>query len=309
MSAPRRISQFPAATSATTTDELVANQNGTTVKLTVGQVRATLAPAVHTHPVSDITGTIPPARLDQAGAQIGQVLKWTGSSWAPAADAVATGGGSAAWSTLTGIPPAIDAIDGLSPAADRVAYYTGADAAALTPITSFARSLLDDTDAVQARATIGAAPTAHGHVAADISDFAAGARGQVEAMLVAGTNLAVTYSGTGASRSATLSVVAGASTYVALTADRSLTAADNGRVLEGTDTPRTLTLPTGLGKGFACLLRRNGSGNLTASPGPGVTFAPENAPVSTTAPWDEISIECIDDTGTSATFLVRRVGG
>ncbi len=309
MSSPRRISQFPPAASATDADELVANKNGSTVKLTVGQVRASLAPAVHAHTISDITGTIPPARLDQAGAQPGQVLKWTGSSWAPAADELASGGGSASWSTLTDIPAAIDAIDGLSPSADRVAYYTGPNAAALTPITPFARSLLDDADAAQARATIGAAPTAHAHPSAEISDFAASARAQVEAMLIAGTNLAVTYSGTGASRSATLSVVGSASTYVALTADRSLTSADNGRILEGGDAARTVTLPTGLGKGFACLLRRTGSGNITASPGTGVTVAPVNGAVTTTALWDEISVECITDTGSTATFLVRRIGG
>lgn len=64
-------------------------------------------------------------------------------------------GGSVAYGDISGIPAAIDAIDGLTPAADRIAYYTGADTATLTPLTSFARTLLDDTDAAAARATLG----------------------------------------------------------------------------------------------------------------------------------------------------------
>ncbi|MCS6854494.1 MAG: hypothetical protein NZ523_07035 [Elioraea sp.] len=305
----QRISQFPAASSAQPGDELVANQSGTTRKVTVGQLRAGLAPASHTHGVADIVGQIPPSRLDQAGATTGQVLKWNGSAWAPAADETGTGGGSVAWSAITGIPAAIDAIDNLTPAADRIAYYTGANAAALTPLTSFARSLLDDTDAAQARATIGAAPAAHGHAASDVSDFAAATRGQVEGMLVAGANIALSYTGTGATRQATIAAVASSASYVSVTANRTLTAADNGRVLEGGASDVTLTVPAGLGKGFSCLLRRVAAGNLTATAGTGVTFAPAAGPVATTAQWDEIAIECVADSGTAATFLVRRIGG
>jgi hypothetical protein len=171
MSGPLRISQYPATSTANDTDELVANQNGTTVKLTVGQVRATLAPAVHTHGEADIIGTIAPSKLAQAGASAGQVLKWSGTAWAPAADAVGTGGGSTDWSALTGIPAAIDAIDALTPAADRLAYYTGANTAALAVVTGFARTLLDDADAAAARGTLGAAAAAHGHAIADVANL------------------------------------------------------------------------------------------------------------------------------------------
>lgn len=96
--------------------------------------------------------------------------------------AAASGGGDGgtAWGDLTGMPAAIDSIDGLTPAADRVAYYTGASAASLTPLTAagrailddatagdqlttlgvstFAKTILDDADAAAVRATIGAAP-------------------------------------------------------------------------------------------------------------------------------------------------------
>ena len=48
------------------------------------------------------------------------------------------------------------AVDGLTPAADRFVYYTGASTAALATVTSFARSILDDTSAADVRTTIGA---------------------------------------------------------------------------------------------------------------------------------------------------------
>ena len=113
------------------------------------------AAVAHAHTEADITGTIAPSKLAQAGASSGQVLKWNGTAWVPADDNVGTGGGSTDWSVLTGIPAAIDAIDGLTPAADRLAYYTGANTAALAVITGFARTLLDDADAATARATLG----------------------------------------------------------------------------------------------------------------------------------------------------------
>jgi len=53
---------------------------------------------------------------------------------------------------------AISAIKDLTPAADRVAYYTGASAAALAVFTAFARSILDDVDAPTARTTLGVEP-------------------------------------------------------------------------------------------------------------------------------------------------------
>jgi hypothetical protein len=54
---------------------------------------------------------------------------------------------------LLGAP--LTAINGLTPAADRIAYYTSASAGALTTLTAFGRSLLDDADAATARTTLG----------------------------------------------------------------------------------------------------------------------------------------------------------
>jgi len=49
----------------------------------------------------------------------------------------------------------LTAINGLTPAADRIAYYTSASAGALATLTPFGRSLIDDADAATARTTLG----------------------------------------------------------------------------------------------------------------------------------------------------------
>lgn len=55
---------------------------------------------------------------------------------------------------------AVEAIGALTPAADKVPYYTSASAAALATLTNFARTLLDDADAATARTTLGAEQSA-----------------------------------------------------------------------------------------------------------------------------------------------------
>lgn len=67
---------------------------------------------------------------------------------------VANGDAIAGNPTLS-LTAALAGVGGLTPAADRLAYYTGASTAALTTITAFARTLLDDADAATARATLG----------------------------------------------------------------------------------------------------------------------------------------------------------
>lgn len=54
----------------------------------------------------------------------------------------------------------LTALAALATVADRMIYATGADAFATTPLTAFARTLLDDADAATARATLAAAPLA-----------------------------------------------------------------------------------------------------------------------------------------------------
>ena len=54
----------------------------------------------------------------------------------------------------------LTALAGLNTSADRLIYATGADQFALTPLTAFIRTLLDDANAAAALATLGAAPLA-----------------------------------------------------------------------------------------------------------------------------------------------------
>ena len=67
---------------------------------------------------------------------------------------VANGDGVAANPTLS-LSAALASIGALTPAADRIGYYTGAATAALATLTAFARTLLDDADAATSRATLG----------------------------------------------------------------------------------------------------------------------------------------------------------
>lgn len=60
---------------------------------------------------------------------------------------------------------ALEAIRVLTPAADRIAFYTSASAAATTPLTAFMRTLLDDVDATTARTTL-AAQASHANLTA-----------------------------------------------------------------------------------------------------------------------------------------------
>jgi hypothetical protein len=126
------------------------------------------------------------------------------------------------YSDLTSIPASIDAIDGLTPAADRIAYYTSGSAAALTPLTSFGRSLIDDADAATARATLGAAASTHQHTLADITDEGALASlGVGTGLESSGGNLriAATAAGDGLTGGAGSALAVGEGTGIDVTAD------------------------------------------------------------------------------------------
>ena len=59
------------------------------------------------------------------------------------------------WKAPQPSDPQLDAIAALTPAADQLIYWTGPAAAALTGLTAFGRSLIDDAAAGDARTTLG----------------------------------------------------------------------------------------------------------------------------------------------------------
>ena len=67
---------------------------------------------------------------------------------------VSNGDGVAGNPTVS-LSAALASVGGLTPATDRLPYYTGASTAALATFTAFGRSLVDDADAATARTTLG----------------------------------------------------------------------------------------------------------------------------------------------------------
>lgn len=84
-----------------------------------------------------------------AGAVAGRSIATSGTGIS-----VSNGDAVAGNPTLS-LSAALSTFGGLTPAADQLPYYTGAAAAALTTLSSFGRTLIDDADAAAARTTLG----------------------------------------------------------------------------------------------------------------------------------------------------------
>lgn len=136
--------QITAGNGLTKTGNQIAVGAGTGIAVATGSVGLTgQALALHSMATNGIfvrtgAGTVAARSIAVSGAGI----------------SVANGDGVSGNPTVS-LGAALSAVGALTPAADRIAYYSGTAAAALTTLSPFGRSLIDDADAATARATLG----------------------------------------------------------------------------------------------------------------------------------------------------------
>jgi len=114
---------------------------------------------------SQLTGTVDNARLDQqlqdvAGLAVtdGNIIVGDGTNFVAESGVTARASlGVSIGSDVQAYDAGLASIAGLTTAADKAIYTTGSDTYAVTDLTAFGRSLIDDADASAARTTLGVA--------------------------------------------------------------------------------------------------------------------------------------------------------
>lgn len=130
-------------------DDADAAAMRTTLGLTIGtNVQAYDATLASLAAIAGVQGDLIYANGTDAWTRLpkgtaGQVLTMNAGATAPE------------WQALGGLDPELAALASLTSAANQLPYFTGSGTAALTTLTSFARTLIDDADAAAMRSTLG----------------------------------------------------------------------------------------------------------------------------------------------------------
>ncbi len=230
---------------------------------------------------------------------------------------------------MINIYPGLTSIGGLTTAANKMIYTTGANVYAMTDLTAFARTLLDDADAATARATLGlgtastinvpvsatnggsgvADPTAHGILVAQGSSafspkvltngqLLIGSTGAdpVAATLTAGSGISIANSAGGITISGTGSGIGWTEvtgTTQAMVADSAYVANNAGVV--------TFTLPATAALGTAIVILGKGAGGWAIAQNAGQniqvgsvsTTVGAGGSIASTNRYDSITMICI----------------
>jgi hypothetical protein len=124
--------------------------------------------------MADYNGGYTGAQMDAVFAKLHGIALAVanGGTGSTSASAARTALGLAIGTNVQAYDAELAAIAGLTSAADKLPYFTGSETADVTALTTFARTLLDDTDAATARTTLGVLDAFKSLQVSDLDDSA-----------------------------------------------------------------------------------------------------------------------------------------